>query len=74
MLEWLRKTYWSRQLGNNLCEESEDEVEEEEQEGVEANAELDNDVWEIRTPQHEACQKHKEFHGRYPWNNDRYKD
>ncbi|KAM9600847.1 ribosomal biogenesis protein LAS1L isoform 4-T5 [Morphnus guianensis] len=62
VLEWLRKTYWSRQLGNNLCEESEDEEEEEEQEGVEANAELDNDAWEIRTPQHEACQKHKEFH------------
>ncbi|XP_075017953.1 ribosomal biogenesis protein LAS1L isoform X2 [Calonectris borealis] len=60
VLDWLRKTYWSRQLGNNLCEESEDE--DEEQEGVEANAELDNDAWEIRTPQHEACQKHKEFH------------
>ncbi|GAB0194779.1 ribosomal biogenesis protein LAS1L [Grus americana] len=60
VLDWLRKTYWSRQLGNNLCEESEDE--EEEQEEVEANAELDNDAWEIRTPQHEACQKHKEFH------------
>ncbi|KAM6252246.1 ribosomal biogenesis protein LAS1L isoform 1-T1 [Spheniscus humboldti] len=62
VLDWLRKTYWSRQLGNNLCEESEDENEEEEQEGVETNAELDNDAWEIRTPQHEACQKHKEFH------------
>ncbi|XP_059680409.1 ribosomal biogenesis protein LAS1L [Gavia stellata] len=60
VLDWLRKTYWSRQLGNNLCEESEDE--EEEQEGMEANAELDSDAWEIRTPQHEACQKHKEFH------------
>ncbi|XP_042663138.1 ribosomal biogenesis protein LAS1L [Tyto alba] len=60
VLDWLRKTYWSRQLGNNLCEDSEDE--EEEQEGVEANAELDNDAWEIQTPQHEACQKHKEFH------------
>ncbi|KAM7094984.1 ribosomal biogenesis protein LAS1L [Ciconia maguari] len=60
VLDWLRKTYWSRQLGNNLCEESEDE--EEEQEGAEGNAELDNDTWEIRTPQHEACQKHKEFH------------
>ncbi|XP_074003650.1 ribosomal biogenesis protein LAS1L [Numenius arquata] len=62
VLDWLRKTYWSRQLGNNLCEESEDEDEDEEQEGVEENAELDNDAWEIRTPQHEACQKHKEFH------------
>ncbi|XP_074739032.1 ribosomal biogenesis protein LAS1L isoform X2 [Strix uralensis] len=60
VLDWLRKTYWSRQLGNNLCEESEDE--EEEQEGVEADAELDSDAWEIQTPQHEACQKHKEFH------------
>uniref|UniRef100_A0A8C4V3R2 LAS1 like ribosome biogenesis factor n=1 Tax=Falco tinnunculus TaxID=100819 RepID=A0A8C4V3R2_FALTI len=58
VLDWLRKTYWSRQLGNNLCEESEDE----EQQGVEASAELDNDAWEIQTPQHEACQKHKEFH------------
>ncbi|XP_065499767.1 ribosomal biogenesis protein LAS1L [Caloenas nicobarica] len=58
VLEWLRKTYWSRQLGNNLCEESEDE----EQEEVEANAELDSDAWEIRTSQHEACEKHKEFH------------
>lgn len=64
MLEWLRKTYWSRQLGNNLCEESEDE--DEEQEGVEVNAELDGDAWEIETAQHEACQKHKEFHGRCP--------
>ncbi|XP_008947786.1 PREDICTED: ribosomal biogenesis protein LAS1L, partial [Merops nubicus] len=62
VLDWLRKTYWSRQLGNNLCEESEGEDEEEEQEEVEANAELDNDAWEIRTPQHEAHQKHKEFH------------
>ncbi|XP_009991100.1 PREDICTED: ribosomal biogenesis protein LAS1L, partial [Tauraco erythrolophus] len=60
VLDWLRKTYWSRQLGNNLCEESEDE--DEEQEEVERNAELDNDAWEIQTPQHEACQKHKEFH------------
>ncbi|XP_009865839.1 PREDICTED: ribosomal biogenesis protein LAS1L [Apaloderma vittatum] len=58
VLDWLRKTYWSRQLGNTLCEESEDE----EEEGVEANAELDNDAWEIRTPQHETGQKHKEFH------------
>ncbi|KAJ7407563.1 LAS1 like, ribosome biogenesis factor [Willisornis vidua] len=62
VLDWLRKTYWSRQLGSNLCEESEDEDEEEEQEEVEPNAELGNDAWEIQTPQHEACQKHKEFH------------
>ncbi|KAM6354171.1 ribosomal biogenesis protein LAS1L [Alca torda] len=60
VLDWLRKTYWSRQLGNNLCEENEDE--DEEQEGVEENAELDNDAWDIQTPQHEARQKHKEFH------------
>ncbi|NWY60878.1 LAS1L protein, partial [Chionis minor] len=46
VLDWLRKTYWSRQLGNNLCEESEDEDEDEEQEGVEENVELDNDAWE----------------------------
>ncbi|NWQ80427.1 LAS1L protein, partial [Columbina picui] len=46
VLEWLRKTYWSRQLGNNLCEESQDEDEDEEQEGVEANADLDSDAWE----------------------------
>lgn len=72
MLDWLRKTYWSRQLGNNLCEESEEEEEEEEeQEAMEANTELDNDTWEVQTPQHEACQKHKEFHGRCPWNNSR---
>ncbi|XP_050166925.1 ribosomal biogenesis protein LAS1L isoform X2 [Myiozetetes cayanensis] len=58
VLDWLRKTYWSRQLGNNLCEGSEDEVEEEE----EANTELGNEAWEIETPQHETCQKHKEFH------------
>lgn len=63
VLDWLRKTYWSRQLGNNLCGESEDE---DEQEEVEENAELDNDEWEIQAPQHEACQKHKEFHGRHP--------
>uniref|UniRef100_A0A8B9B938 LAS1 like ribosome biosis factor n=1 Tax=Anser brachyrhynchus TaxID=132585 RepID=A0A8B9B938_9AVES len=65
VLDWLRKTYWSRQLGNNLCEESEEEEEEEEeeeQEAMEANTELDNDTWEVQTPQHEACQKHKEFH------------
>ncbi|XP_054244599.1 ribosomal biogenesis protein LAS1L [Indicator indicator] len=61
VLEWLRKTYWSRQLGNNLCEESEDE-DEEEQEGMEANAELGSDAWEMPNPQHEACEKHKEFH------------
>nr|XP_021404124.1 ribosomal biogenesis protein LAS1L isoform X2 [Lonchura striata domestica] len=60
VLDWLRKMYWSRQLGNNLCEEDEDE--EEEQEEMEANADLDGDAWEIQTPQHEACQKHKEFH------------
>lgn len=54
--------YWNRQLGNNLCEEDEDE--EEEQEEMEASAELDNGAWEIQTPQREACQKHKEFHGR----------
>ncbi|XP_057285628.1 ribosomal biogenesis protein LAS1L isoform X1 [Pezoporus wallicus] len=59
VLDWLRKTYWSRQLGNNLCDESEDE---DEQEEVEENAELDNDEWEIQAPQHNACQKHKEFH------------
>ncbi|XP_062440811.1 ribosomal biogenesis protein LAS1L isoform X2 [Rhea pennata] len=59
VLDWLRKTYWSRQLGNNLCEESE---EEDEQEETEANIEVDSDAWEIQTPQHEACQKHKEFH------------
>ncbi|NXC61974.1 LAS1L protein, partial [Aleadryas rufinucha] len=46
VLDWLRKMYWSRQLGNNLCEGSEDEDEEEEQEEVEANAELDSDGWE----------------------------
>ncbi|XP_066195306.1 ribosomal biogenesis protein LAS1L-like isoform X2 [Sylvia atricapilla] len=60
VLDWLRKMYWNRQLGNNLCEEGEDE--EQEQEEVETNAELDSDAWEIPTPQHEACQKHKEFH------------
>ncbi|XP_033920103.1 ribosomal biogenesis protein LAS1L [Melopsittacus undulatus] len=59
VLDWLRKTYWSRQLGSNLHEESEDE---DEQEEVEENAELDNDEWEAQAPQHEACQKHKEFH------------
>ncbi|XP_048815129.1 ribosomal biogenesis protein LAS1L isoform X2 [Lagopus muta] len=62
VLDWLRKTYWSRQLGNNLCEESEEEDEEEEQEEMEANTELGSDTWEIQTPQHEVCQKHKEFH------------
>uniref|UniRef100_H0YX96 LAS1 like ribosome biosis factor n=1 Tax=Taeniopygia guttata TaxID=59729 RepID=H0YX96_TAEGU len=62
VLDWLRKMYWSRQLGNNLCEEDEDEDEEEEQEEIEANADLDGDAWEIQTPQHDACQKHKEFH------------
>ncbi|NXJ07736.1 LAS1L protein, partial [Odontophorus gujanensis] len=46
VLDWLRKTYWSRQLGNNLCEESEEEDEEEEQEEMEANTELDSDAWE----------------------------
>ncbi|RMC20322.1 hypothetical protein DUI87_01171 [Hirundo rustica rustica] len=60
VLDWLRKMYWSHQLGNNLCEEDEDD--EEEQEEVEANAELDSDAWEIQTPQYETCQKHKEFH------------
>lgn len=65
MLDWLRKTYWSRQLGNTLCEESEAE-DEEEQEGMEANAELDNDVWEMPNPQHKACEKHQEFHGKCP--------
>uniref|UniRef100_A0A803Y4I6 LAS1 like ribosome biogenesis factor n=1 Tax=Meleagris gallopavo TaxID=9103 RepID=A0A803Y4I6_MELGA len=62
VLDWLRKTYWSRQLGSNLCEESEEEDEEEEQEEMEANTELGSDAWEIQTPQHEVCQKHKEFH------------
>lgn len=62
VLDWLRKTYWSRQLGNNLCEESEEEDEEEEQEEMEANTELDSDAWEVQTPQHEVCQKHEEFH------------
>ncbi|XP_005526306.1 PREDICTED: ribosomal biogenesis protein LAS1L [Pseudopodoces humilis] len=62
VLDWLRKMYWNRQLGNNLCEEDEYEDEEEEQEEVEANEVLDNDAWENRTPQHEAHEKHKEFH------------
>ncbi|XP_031449810.1 ribosomal biogenesis protein LAS1L isoform X3 [Phasianus colchicus] len=62
VLDWLRKTYWSRQLGNNLCEESEEEDEEEEQEEMETNTELGSETWEIQTPQHEVCQKHKEFH------------
>ncbi|XP_015715573.1 ribosomal biogenesis protein LAS1L isoform X1 [Coturnix japonica] len=62
VLDWLRKTYWSRQLGNNLCEESEEEDEGEEQEEMETNTELDCDAWEVQTPQHEVCQKHKEFH------------
>ncbi|XP_005045882.2 PREDICTED: ribosomal biogenesis protein LAS1L [Ficedula albicollis] len=62
VLDWLRKKYWNRQLGNNLCEKDEDDDEEEEQEEVEANAELDSGAWEIQTPQHEACQKRKEFH------------
>lgn len=68
VLDWLRKTYWSRQLGNNLCEESEEEDEEEEQEEMEANTELDSDAWEVQTPQHEVCQKHEEFHGRWKTN------
>ncbi|XP_025910444.1 ribosomal biogenesis protein LAS1L isoform X2 [Nothoprocta perdicaria] len=59
VLDWLRKTYWSRQLGNNLCEESE---EEDEQEDTEANTEMDSDTWENQSSQHEASQKHKEFH------------
>ncbi|XP_063279121.1 ribosomal biogenesis protein LAS1L [Prinia subflava] len=62
VLDWLRKMYWSRQLGNNLCEEGEDEDDEEEQEEMQTNAELDNDAWEMQTPEHDACQKHKEFH------------
>ncbi|XP_067404403.1 ribosomal biogenesis protein LAS1L [Emydura macquarii macquarii] len=61
VLEWLRRTYWSRQLSNNLageCEEQDEEVET----AATTETEMDSDTEEAQDPQPQGYQKHKEFH------------
>lgn len=70
VLEWLRRTYWSRQLSNNLageCEEQDEEVET----AAATDTEMDSDTEEAQDPQPQGYQKHKEFHGRCLGNSDR---
>uniref|UniRef100_A0A8C8RM64 LAS1 like ribosome biogenesis factor n=1 Tax=Pelusios castaneus TaxID=367368 RepID=A0A8C8RM64_9SAUR len=59
VLEWLRRTYWSRQLGNNLagaCEQEEDET------ATATETEVDSDTEEAQDSQPQGYQKHKELH------------
>nr|XP_025033802.1 ribosomal biogenesis protein LAS1L isoform X2 [Pelodiscus sinensis] len=61
VLEWLRRTYWSRQLGNSLAGECEEE-QNEEAEAAATEIEMDSDTEEALNPQLPAYQKHKELH------------
>ncbi|CAM4616099.1 ribosomal biogenesis protein LAS1L isoform X1 [Caretta caretta] len=61
VLEWLRRTYWSRQLGNSLAGECEEE-QNEEVEAAATKAEVDSDTEEAQNPQPPGYQKHKELH------------
>ncbi|XP_074818488.1 ribosomal biogenesis protein LAS1L isoform X2 [Natator depressus] len=61
VLEWLRRTYWSRQLGNSLAGECEEE-QNGEVEAAAAEAEVDSDTEEAQNPQPPGYQKHKELH------------
>ncbi|XP_075796948.1 ribosomal biogenesis protein LAS1L isoform X3 [Pelodiscus sinensis] len=61
VLEWLRRTYWSRQLGNSLAGECEEE-QNEEAEAAATEIEMDSDTEEAQNPQLPAYQKHKELH------------
>uniref|UniRef100_A0A8C4WPF3 LAS1 like ribosome biosis factor n=2 Tax=Gopherus evgoodei TaxID=1825980 RepID=A0A8C4WPF3_9SAUR len=61
VLEWLRRTYWSRQLGNSLARECEEE-QNEEMETAATETEVDSDSEEAQNPQPPGYQKHKELH------------
>ncbi|XP_044887301.1 ribosomal biogenesis protein LAS1L isoform X2 [Mauremys mutica] len=61
VLEWLRRTYWSRQLGNSLARECEEE-QNEELETAATETEMDSDSEEAQNPQPPGYQKHKELH------------
>ncbi|XP_074863810.1 ribosomal biogenesis protein LAS1L isoform X2 [Carettochelys insculpta] len=61
VLEWLRRTYWSRQLGNSLAGECEEE-ENEEVEAAATETEVDSDPEEAQNPEPPGYQKHKELH------------
>nr|XP_032621799.1 ribosomal biogenesis protein LAS1L isoform X2 [Chelonoidis abingdonii] len=61
VLEWLRRTYWSRQLGNSLARECEEE-QNEEVETAATETEVDSDSEEAQNPQPPGYQKHKELH------------
>ncbi|XP_065413313.1 ribosomal biogenesis protein LAS1L isoform X4 [Chrysemys picta bellii] len=61
VLEWLRRTYWSRQLGNSLARECEEE-QNEEVETAATETEVDSDSEEAQSPQPPGYQKHKELH------------
>lgn len=70
VLEWLRRTYWSRQLGNSLAGECEEE-QNGEVEAAATEAEVDSDTEEAQNPQPPGYQKHKELHGGCLGNSDR---
>ncbi|KAM7159815.1 ribosomal biogenesis protein LAS1L isoform 2-T2 [Macrochelys suwanniensis] len=61
VLEWLRRTYWSRQLGNSLAGECEEE-QNEEVEAAATETEVESDTEEAQNPQPAGYQKHKELH------------
>ncbi|XP_015271147.1 PREDICTED: ribosomal biogenesis protein LAS1L [Gekko japonicus] len=58
-LEWLRRTYWSRQLGNNLAGECEEE--EEESPTTDIDAEADSSPEEPNKLKLHVRQKHQEL-------------
>uniref|UniRef100_A0A8D0HD60 LAS1 like ribosome biosis factor n=1 Tax=Sphenodon punctatus TaxID=8508 RepID=A0A8D0HD60_SPHPU len=58
VLEWLRRTYWSRQLGNNLAGECEEEEDEDEA----ATTEMENTLEEPENQQSQGYRQHKELH------------
>lgn len=63
VLEWLRRTYWSCQLGNNLSGECEEEQDEEAEMTAVTETEMDSDTEEAQDLQPQGYLKDKEFHG-----------
>ncbi|XP_059588766.1 ribosomal biogenesis protein LAS1L isoform X3 [Alligator mississippiensis] len=62
VLEWLRRTYWSCQLGNNLSGECEEEQDEEAEMTAVTETEMDSDTEEAQDLQPQGYLKDKEFH------------
>uniref|UniRef100_A0A7M4FWD5 LAS1 like ribosome biosis factor n=1 Tax=Crocodylus porosus TaxID=8502 RepID=A0A7M4FWD5_CROPO len=62
VLEWLRRTYWSCQLGNNLSGECEEEQDEEAEMTAATETEMDSDTEEAQDLQPQGYLEDKEFH------------